>query len=141
MIIRRFLGTRGNRLQKRGKMVELLLLLVSKSATNFGTFLQPIIVEFRTPLSINSCTHIQQYNYSYVPDGIYSCTHVIILCSRGWCKKNWKNLFLHSVFNTYDYAFLCLCTQSRHFDNSKMVNWVNLVKKLTKIQGKMRKFQ
>ena len=36
--------------------------------------------------------------------------------------------------NTYDYAFLCLYTQSRHFDNSKMVNGVNLVQKLTKIQ-------
>ena len=32
-------------------------------------------------------------------------------------------------------AFLCLCTQSRHFENSKMVNWVNLVQKLTNIQG------
>ena len=30
--------------------------------------------------------------------------------------------------------FLCLYTQSRRFDNSKMINWVNLVQKLTKIQ-------
>ena len=56
-------------------------------------------------------------------------------------KKNAKNVCLHSVFNTYDYAFLFLYTQSRHFDNSKMVNWVNLIQKLTKIQGKMQKFK
>ena len=52
-------------------------------------------------------------------------------------KKNWKNVFLHRVFNTYDNAFLCLYTQGSHFDNSKMVNWDNIVQKLTKIQGKM----
>ena len=55
---------------------------------------------------------------------------------EGDAKKNYTNVFLHGVFITYDYAFLCLYTQSRHFDNSKMVNWVNLVQKLTKIQGK-----
>ena len=60
---------------------------------------------------------------------------------RGLCKKKQTNVFLHSIFNTYNYAFLCLYTQSRHFDNSKMVNWVNLVQKLTKIQGKMQKFK
>ena len=54
--------------------------------------------------------------------------------TRGLCKKKQTNVFLHSVFNTYDYGFLCLYTQCRHFDNSKMVNWVNLVQKLTKIQ-------
>ena len=58
--------------------------------------------------------------------------------NRGWCKKNWKNVFLYCVSNTYDYAFLCLYTQSRHFDNSKMVNWDNLVQKLTKIQEKCK---
>ena len=52
-----------------------------------------------------------------------------VLCK----KKKWTNVFLHSVFNIYDYTFLCLYTQSRHFDNSKMVNCVNLVQKLTKI--------
>ena len=51
--------------------------------------------------------------------------------------KKWTNAFLYNVFNTYVYAFLCLYTQSRHFDNSKMINWVNLVQKLTKIQGKL----
>ena len=58
--------------------------------------------------------------------------------TRVLCKKKWTNVFLHSVFNIYDYTFLCLYTQSRHFDNSKMVNWVNLVQKLTKIQGIMQ---
>ena len=37
-------------------------------------------------------------------------------------------------FIIYDYTFLCLHTQSTHFDNSKMVNWVNLVQNLAKIQ-------
>ena len=57
---------------------------------------------------------------------------------RGWCKKNYTNVFLYIVFNTFDYTFLCFYTQSTHFDNSKMVNWVNLVQKLTKIQGIMK---
>ena len=56
---------------------------------------------------------------------------------RGRLEKNDTKVFLYSVFNTYDYPFLCLYTQSTNFDNSKMVNWVNLVQKLTKIQGKM----
>ena len=56
-----------------------------------------------------------------------------VMLSRGWLKK----MFFYSVFNTHDYAFLCLYTQSRHFENSKMVNWVSLVQKMTKIQGIM----
>ena len=51
-------------------------------------------------------------------------------------KPDW-HFSTYSVFNTYDYVFMCLYTQSRRFDNSKMVNWVNLDQKLTKIQGIM----
>ena len=56
---------------------------------------------------------------------------------RDLCSKNRTGIYLHSVFNTYDYVFLCLYNQSRRFENSKMVNWVNLVQKLTKVQGKL----
>ena len=56
---------------------------------------------------------------------------------RVCCEKNIPNVFLYSVSNTNDYAVLCLYIQIRHFDNFKMVNWVNLVQKLTKIQGIM----
>ena len=56
---------------------------------------------------------------------------------RGLCKKNDTHILFHSIFNTKNYAFIYMCTQRRHFGNSKMVNWVNIVQKLTKIQGKV----
>ena len=55
---------------------------------------------------------------------------------EGDAKKNWTNIFLHRVIDTYDYAFLCLYTQRRYFENSNMVNWTNLVQKLTKNEHK-----
>ena len=56
---------------------------------------------------------------------------------RDLCKKNWTKVLLHSISNMYDYVFIYLCTQSAHFDNSKMVKWVYVVQKLTEIQGIM----
>ena len=89
-----------------------------------------------------------------IPNGFYKsrfifaqCVLIFCWCNlyrnnrRGWCKSNETNIFLHSVSKIYDYAFMCLHTQSTHFDNSKMVNWVNLVQKLTKIQGKILRFK
>ena len=56
---------------------------------------------------------------------------------RDLCKKNCTNVLLHSISNTYDFAFIYLYTQSTHIDNSKMVKWVHIAQKLTKIQGIM----
>ena len=52
-------------------------------------------------------------------------------------QKNYTNVLLHSISNTYDFAFIYLYTQSTHIDNSKMVKWVHIAQKLTKIQGIM----
>ena len=52
-------------------------------------------------------------------------------------QKNWTNVLLYSISNNHDYAFIYLHTQSTHFDNSKMVKWVYVAQKLTKIQGIM----
>ena len=60
-----------------------------------------------------------------------------ILLPRDLCKKNCTNVLLHSISNTYDFAFIYLYTQSTHFDNSKMVKWDHIAQKLTKIQGIM----
>ena len=57
--------------------------------------------------------------------------------TRGGCIEFETTINDYYSMVVYDYAFLSLYIQSRHFDNSKMVNWVNLVQKLTKIQGKV----
>ena len=45
-------------------------------------------------------------------------------------------VFFFIVFLEFMMMPLSVCIlQSTHFGNSKMVNWVNLVQKLTKIQG------
>ena len=66
---------------------------------------------------------------------IEKCLHSSYV--EGYAKKNDTHILFHSIFNTKNYAFIYICTQRRHFGNSKMVNWVNIVQKLTKIQGKV----
>ena len=56
---------------------------------------------------------------------------------RGLCKKNRTHVLFHSIIINESYAITCMCTLRRHFENSKMVNWVKIVQKLTKIQGIM----
>ena len=56
---------------------------------------------------------------------------------EGYAKKMTLTFYFISTFNTKNSAFINMCTQRRHFENSKMVNWVNIVQKLTKIQGIM----
>ena len=51
------------------------------------------------------------------------------------CKENWTKVLLHSISNMYDYVFIYLYSQSTHFDKSKMVKWVYVAQKLTKIHG------
>ena len=63
--------------------------------------------------------------------------HITSLVFRDLCIKNRTNVLLHRISNTYDFAFIYLCTQSRLFDNSKMVKWVYIAQKLTKIEQKM----
>ena len=61
----------------------------------------------------------------------------ILIITRDLCKKNCTDVLLRSIFIKPDYALIYLHTKSTHFDNSRMVNWVNLVQKLTKKQGIM----
>ena len=56
---------------------------------------------------------------------------------EGYAKKMTLTFYFIGTFNTKNSAFINMCTQRRHFENSKMVNWVNIVQKLTKIQGIM----
>ena len=49
-------------------------------------------------------------------------------------QKNRTHILFHTIFINESYAFTCICTQKRHFGNSKMVNWVNIDQKLTKLQ-------
>ena len=67
----------------------------------------------------------------------YNITNTNIFNLESEAKKKCTHVFVHQNFNTYDCDFLYLYAQSRHFVNSKMVNWANLVQKLTKIQGKL----
>ena len=57
--------------------------------------------------------------------------------NRDCCIIFYTHVVFPCGFIINDYDFVCLYNQSTYFDNSKMVNWVNLVQKLTKIQGKI----
>ena len=54
---------------------------------------------------------------------------------EGCAKKTEHTFYFIASFFYINYAFTCMCTQRQNFGNSKMVNWVNIVQKLTKIQG------
>ena len=57
--------------------------------------------------------------------------------TRDWLQKKYTNILLHSTFNTKNYAKSYTNIKTTHFENSKMVKWVNIIQKLRKIQGKM----
>ena len=60
-----------------------------------------------------------------------------ILCqfwnTRGCCKIFLTHILHHTISYNKNYAFTSMYTQSWHFENSKMVKWVYITQKLTKM--------
>ena len=61
----------------------------------------------------------------------------IVTCILLEFDKKSRQMFFYIVFLILKIMLFCvyIYTQSRQFDHSKMINWANLVQKLTKIQG------
>ena len=60
-----------------------------------------------------------------------------VVSTRGCCKIILTHILIHCISDTKKYAFANIHTQRGHFENYKMVKWVHMSQKLTKIQGKM----